>query len=462
MLPIPVLVLLLTADPIGGGQPVFDRSPAELSVVGIHEAEGFVFSAARVGLPAEATDLRKEGAKMKANLLALRGFLEERIRERQEILSLPPAVARAASDVLLTCALTATVMQGVEQVHTAIDGEGAICVLALPKASVDAMVVSIGDPLTCLSARADSCSLPEAMVFLELAPPSSEFHTLAAASVRSRMAAAYGMGITAMIDANWSPSDISAVRASVAGWVGSITAATAPGEHPLVGVAPLGEGVLDKLTSEELLALSAVRVFDQAVQQAAVKRLRDAGWARSASMLEAHPVQVAAFAPLPSLAPAPTVDRQWLSKVATTPVVTLALVTGGTVTLPLAGGEPSAEVLRAREEFAKPGSEALNATIGLLQENLATAPSTHGMITLGAALLAGNEFQVALPVCRAAYRADPTHEHAGVNLLRVLRALELRDQAAELVVKLRASIEATTDDWGRTQLDRIEEWSLGK
>jgi hypothetical protein len=121
-----------------------------------------------------------------------------------------------------------------------------------------------------------------------------------------------------------------------------------------------------------------------------------------------------------------------------------------------------AEFVAARTVFlATTDPSSLNAVAARLAAVLGAkdAPQIDASALLASTVLALGEPEIAEALAAAAFRVDPTHAYAGVNLLLAQRALGDRAKAANTLPAVEAA--AKLDDWGRERVGMIRSWLQG-
>ena len=75
---------------------------------------------------------------------------------------------------------------------------------------------------------------------------------------------------------------------------------------------------------------------------------------------------------------------------------------------------------------------------------------------LAATMFALDEPALARAFAATAFRLQPEHAYAGVNLLRAVRALGLREEVTRLIGPVETN--AALNDWGRQRLAEVRAW----
>jgi hypothetical protein len=435
---------------------VFEAQRATLIEGGVRTADGFVFSTVTMTIPPDASDLALEIARESAGLHAAKGFLAEKIAAASDGVtvhaSLKPALAQAVQE----CADASISLVGVETVFEGREAGRMVVVKALPAENLAKSALKALDVRGCLRARCDApqASAADAMLLLELTPADAEDLEQIEKTVLNLMSREFGPGIRCAADGSWPTSDLQTLNAATELWRPYLAQAFQDGTSIHDALSSPDPAKLESLDLKSLLGLVGHRVHDSGVIAAASSQLRKAGWVRSASLIARAP------APLAKIRgnTGKVIPPELRAKMVSHGIVTIALLSGGDIPLPLATADEPAGTADVRQALAKGGVESLSACIERLLTDLSTAPHAESLVLLGAALVAADETALAMPICVAAYRAAPSHAQAGANLLQALAACGARAEAAAALRRIREQSGDRLDDSAKAQIAQVAAW----
>jgi hypothetical protein len=452
---IPVGALLLVASvcgPLGslpGPDPaaVFEKHRSEFVRPGVHQADGFVFAAACASVLQSSSTI----AERMARADALGAIARMRV---SRALGSGAADASAKGRALFEFGASVAGSQelsGVIAVHAAREGDQACVVIAVPTP----LPLDADDLRSRIAARlrdaveAGNASVPESLLLLELDPSASDGPMRSA--VLGCLDRGCGDGLGASIEHRWTTRDGMPLQDGLKGWCVGVD-----GRQPV--------SAWTELKPIERLRALGSRAGDPVLMALVRSDMATEGWARMAALLGNS-------GPSPSPIPAspadsrlePAVRRQLLS----TPMVVAVLLSRGSgekLFRPTAAvaDDARAEFVAARTVFlANTDPASLNAVAARLTSVLGSkdAPQVDASTLLASTVLALGEPVIAEALAAAAFRVDPTHAYAGVNLLLAQRALGDRAKAANTLPAVEAA--ARLDDWGREQVGVIRSWLQG-
>jgi len=431
---------------------VFEGRRDQLSTVGVHRAEGFVFSAFRQSMEPAASERFRDAAKAKAEIRAVRQMVEWFIGERS-LAGIDSGPLRQALQVAGGSCVDGVIdMQGLTTVLSDAGSDSILVVRAVPEARLEAISLDRKSLRKCLLDRVMSGQGRAVDVLLaeELRDGSDVPERADRDAFVSALAAAVGPGIELSLAGRWAGEGRAICAECLSGWSSPAADAVASTGScgGILGSMPF-ESVRDR-SVDDLLQFAAVRVNDQSVRRALNLRLVSDGYARSVRLL-----QLAAGGPVPfDDRPGSRLERTVRARVFASPVVIAMLLTDGT--LDVAWGPAPACLTEATAAFDEGTPESVSRSIVLLLDGMGIVPNADALSLLSAALLASDEARVAEPLARAAFLAMPEHKFAGVNALRAQRALGLKDRATALFPRVAA--ESKLGSWGRRQLQSIAEW----
>jgi hypothetical protein len=262
-----------------------------------------------------------------------------------------------------------------------------------------------------------------------------------------------GTGIEVGLSNGWASADGRLCVECVTGWTelaaNSVTTTGRLGDYLM----PLSDDLIGQLSLGDLLSLLAHRVHDPAIETAVIARLRDGGFACSATDLSFPKVSLRP--PLDSHGGSVAISNELRARVVAVPVVMVLLLTGGECGLAWERVMPR-WLGEAKGCFDSTSPQDRDESIRVIARNLGRVPNVEAISLLAAALIDADDAAIAEPLARGAFLAEPTHEFAGINALRAARALGSRERAQELFPRVAA--EANLDDWGREQLAEISDW----
>ena len=456
-----VIALAVAASPNAGDRgdrtmiEVYEGSRDLLGNPGVHSKGGFVFSVIRFSNAEDSRDDR-ELDEAQGALFATRGFLLEKVSQALPLSDRSTAVRNVAHKIALTCAQDAVAVDSIQTVFSGVIGDSTVVVQGMPIAAVDRIKVAVDDLVPCIAARADkgAISVPEAMVLLELCPDASPLLPKVRGIAVAAFSSAYGSGIDLTVRGAWTNEGKTVSADALELWSLSASKAVARGETLSEAFAPIDLALLASLDLEERFTFLGHRMHDPNAIAALVKSLTDDGWLRAAEVMSAKPLSLAIVRDHQGFKLSPDLR----AKIASTPIVTLLMLTAGQANVALTTGAESQLLVDARVAFDRKELADLLRAATLLQQSVASDPQIEAMVLLGATLLALDDPALALPICTAAFRAVPAHRYAGINLLRALRALELKDEARAILPNVRRDSGSHMSKWGNEQLALIETW----
>ena len=434
------------------GRSLFQSNRAELAIAGVHRLGGFVYSTVRCPTLSRQNELSRRAAPT----AAVRQMLESHVAAQLSCTECTPTVQRAAAAVGLSCLERSIAFQGLETVCDEVEGSEFVVVRCIPAAKLDALRMDRDQVMQCVLARADkgAISVPEAMVLLELCPDASPLLPKVRGIAVAAFSSAYGSGIGLTVRGAWTNEEKTVPADALELWTLSASNAVARGNSLSDALAPIGPAFFASRDLEERFAFLGHRMHDPNAIAALAKSLTDDGWLRAAEVMSAKLLPLAVVRDHHGFKLSPDLR----AKIASTPIVTLLLLTAGQANVALTTGAESQLLIDGRAAFDRKELAHLLRAATLLQQSIASEPQIEAMVLLGATLLALDDPALALPICTAAFRAVPAHRYAGINLLRALRALELKDEARAILPNVRRDSGSHLSKWGIDRLALIETW----
>ena len=438
---------------------VFASDRENLLRPGLHESSDFVFASVRVARQSTSETLSEDLSAAEAELRATRDLLRWRINTALPLPERSASVREAAQEFALANFAGKVVLRGVQTVYAGKDGEYAVCVQAIPESALrDIPVPSGPEQLLDRLAASPSLSGVGAMLLAELGTWDVQSVAAGRARAQAAMVAAFGPGISWFDGAAPRVGDNFAMAAATELWRPTVAGSVLRGMDLTAAFSPADSSILAQLGLEQLMAFVGRRAGDAVAVHAAVRRLRAEGWERAAALMGMPPTV------LPSVSdhPGTRLPMKLRADVASTPVVALLLLSDGRLehSWNREGSSERREKAQRAFETGKDGS--VEEAIGLAAEDVREASRVQSLILLGAALVARGDAGLAVPICRAAYRAQPSDRYAGVNLVRALRCNGLKDEVRSMVRDVRSTAASGLDGWGRSQLDEAESWASGQ
>jgi|GEM_PF-5053195 len=395
---------------------------------GLHESDGWTFSVSMfrpISDSVEAQELAFEKARFDAMVALARDCVDLEAFSG----SLQEGPATMLQEQALVVLQRRISLAGVQQVDGGITSEGtAMVVMAIPSEVLDRQVISVDDVVSSLGSRGEEGSLewPQAMLWCEIADEATRAR--AAGKLAEVLSSQFGPGVG---------ETLRGVRPACmsAGWKALPRA--------------LDAASLEKLNVEQLLAALGRRPHDPEIVAAIARRCGARGWVSCSRAFEESPALVR-WRPLD----APTADPEVSLD---TPLCKLILATSGAV--PFAGqtsSEAGSVPTKVIDVF-NAGRAAESAQL-LIAES-PDCPDPQWLSFLSASLYQVGMMPESRVFAELAFRMDPRHPYAGVNLLRALCRLEDWGEVRDMLEEVRSRSEL--NDWGRAQLAIVEE-SLAK
>jgi hypothetical protein len=440
------------AGPQADAGAVFGARKAELGAVGVHRAEGFVFSCYRMAIPRGTGERALSAAEGQAGARAIRQMLEWHVGERALAGMQSGPVRDALMVAGVSCFGESVNLAGMLTVQSETGPEAVTVVRAVPEDRLLALAIDRERLRACIASRAEAGKgrATDPLLVEELDGAADVAEPERRSRLLSALKATLGPGIDMSLSGRWADSSGALCAACLSGWTDAAAEAVSKTGACGGALSPLPASVVAGLTVEDLLQVAAVRINDPAVLRSLAERLASEGFAGSARLLRVSEAALVAFDDRPG----DRLERSVRAKVFASPVVVALLLTDGK--LDAAWGATPACLAPATAAFDEGTPESVARSISMLSEGMGVVPNADAVSLLAAALLASDEPRLAEPLARAAFTAMPSHKFAGVNALRAQRALDLRDRARELLPRVAA--EAQLGNWGRRQLESVAEW----
>ena len=435
---------------------VFTKHQQELSQVGVHILNGFVFCAVSAPKP-------KPGLHEFVVQQATLALIDDRI-DKQLGVGLPTATAPERAFYIIARSCLGKIqsdLKGLEVVRNEVVGDQRVVVVAVPQEQLNGIQVSRDFVLNCLHDRliAGTLNHVEAMVLLESLP--KDFAESKLTSVKESVIAVFdrelGDGVSATIQGRWMRHDGSQLQAGLRGWQGVIQTDIDRDQGGNIVLRGMKPQELDRLTSEECFQFLGQFANDPVLLERVRTQLKAAGWTRTAALFDVKSVAI----PIVKDKPGSLVPQVLRAKIAATQAMTFLLLTGGLGSIEFKAQE-SQLCKDARVAFNKKTSNGIldpegpQEAVILLQQDLEVGASYDSVILLSATLLALKDPALAYPLAKASFIHNSGHPFAGVNLLLAARALDLRDEVRELLPEIES--QAKLDDWGRSEIRSIRDW----
>lgn len=431
----------------------FEANSQVLKKPGIHFSGSWVFSTIHSSVKSSDSELGAEIKVNKANFDAIRGILLWKVGEASALNDRSDAVRIAGTDIALSCLKQDVELKLIREVFSQEVGDSLVVVQGMPRATFDLIEVKSENVVSCIAARAEAgpISVPEAMVLLELC--SEDSLPKARSFALNALSDVYGIGIELTVRGVWMASEKTLPAQALELWCISVRRDVAMGKDLSIVTAPM-DAKLDGLNIEERLAFLGHRMHDSNVRASVVASLVRDGWLRTAELFSGKMLPLATVADHSGS----KLPLELRGKIASTPIVTLLLLSGGQAPGQLSDNVESKLLIEARAAFNRIELPELIRAATLLQEAIALHPDQESMTLLGATLLALDDPSLARLVCRAAFKNNPAHPFAGVNLLLALRSLDMKDEARMVLDQVRRDASVNLTKWGNVQIALIAEW----
>lgn len=419
---------------------VFAANRAVLTEPGVREIAGLIFASQL--LPAELQVEQSAPA-------AIRKILQHRIEQSGEWRIPATSVRRAALFAAPACLPNPIDASSFESVATIRNEDGTcLTVHAIRAEKIAPLRLGVTELVSCLKgrlAKGEGTILDAVLV--------AELDAVAVTSEQFRIwiEPMCGPGIYATWSSRW-PPDIRGMD----NWRRLIDASLAAGGGLAEPCSPLSSDALAGLTDPvECLMILGQRANDANLLAHCRGLFRQQGWSRTADLIPEKCAPSGGCVDRPGSRLAAPLRRAMATS---WPFVHL-LVSDGRIDVPLAT-LPAPRFEEAREAFNQASPESLQRAATILADSFASSPDLPTAVLLSATLLALDEPTIALPLARLAYRVNPAHPFAGVNMLRAARVLGRRDLTAAMLPEVMST--AALDDWGKAQVAEIKTWVDGR
>ena len=435
----------------------FQKHRRALSKPGVHEQDGWWFSAASQVLPPDAPPSLVDSTRRRLAVAALGQLSAVRYGQLLPEGSASPEVRLTASEVARTCDPAPWSAAGVVTVLDESDRGAVTVVRAVPASSLMRSLLSRDDVVSRLRARAhqQALTLDEALVLVELGPPEPKAQAEAAEAALKSIDAAFGRGVSMTVRREWTLPDGRLCTECVQGWMMSAARAVAgKSESSGVDVAAHASEIR-KLDRDETLQLLARRMHDKALRSHAASLLAAQGWHRCAELIGGETLEVKS----PQLARDSNLPDALRRAVLESPLLITLLLSGGSAPIALSPDE-GPEIQEALDCLRLDPKDSECGAARMLVDSLNRNPSTPAAKVLAGLLLNGGEPTVARVLMQAVLRASPNDALAAVYLLRADRALGDRISSQGLAARMLSDM-PLTPQW-RAETESFISWSRGQ
>jgi hypothetical protein len=432
----------------------FQKHRTALSKPGVHEQDGWLFSAASQVLPPDAPPSLVDSTRRRLAVRALGQLSAVQYRDLVPENSASSEVRAILSEVARGCDASPWSASGVITLLEESDRGTVVVVRAVPSATLMASRLTADQVLSCLRGRARDRTLAvdEAMVLLELGPDEGPMREEAALILLKALDASFGRGVSLTVRRQWTLPEGRVCTECVGGWILPASKAVAARETPGAQVGALQASELHKLDRDGALQLLGRRMHDKGLRSHAVSVLKAGGWHRSAELIAGDTLSVDA----PRLSGSGTLSSALRRALMESPaIVTLLMSTGSApIAFDPAEGPEIAEVLDCLR--LDPSDSDCGAMCTLIA-SMNRAPNAPAAKLLAGLLMRAGEPATARVLMRSLLQYSPGDTLAALYLLRADRLLGDRASSRDLAIRMLADL-PLSQQW-REEIESFLEWS---